>query len=69
MRIDPIQSLADLMQDSGAKLQIGLRAQGHVPIVEKMLADGSSWDEIGRAIGWHGSTAKDWYERFETENR
>jgi hypothetical protein len=40
---------------------IGLRAQGHIPTVEKMLEEGSSWAEIGKAIGWDGDTAKEWY--------
>jgi hypothetical protein len=32
----------------------GLRAQGHIPTVERMLAEGKTWDEIGQAIGWLG---------------
>jgi hypothetical protein len=41
----------------------GLRAQGHLPTIEKMLAEGASWDEIGKAIHWEPATAKDFYER------
>lgn len=37
-----------------APILFGLRAQGHLPTVERMIAEGASWDEIGRAIGWTG---------------
>jgi FMN phosphatase YigB (HAD superfamily) len=43
------------------QVNIGLEQQGHIPTVEKMLEDGMSWDEIGKAIGWHGPTANQWY--------
>ena len=43
----------------------GLRAQGHLPIIEKMLAEGASWEEIGKVIHWEPATAKDFYEREE----
>lgn len=36
----------------------GLRQQGKLELVEKMLTEGKSWDEIGKAIGWDGPTAK-----------
>jgi hypothetical protein len=47
---------------------IGLEAQGHIPTVERMLADGESWEAIGEAIGWHGPTAAEWY-RYHLEGR
>jgi hypothetical protein len=59
---DPVAELGRLLEQSGAKLQVGLRQQGHIPTVERMLAEGKSWDDIGRAIGWHGPTVKKWYE-------
>ena len=45
-----------------APVCIGLRAQGHLPTIEKMLERGAAWDEIGKEIGWDGDTAKEWYE-------
>ncbi len=41
----------------------GLRAQGHLPTIERMLADGASWQAIGKTIGWCPDTAREWYER------
>jgi len=41
----------------------GLDAQGHVPTVERMLADGADWDAIGKAIGWDPATARDYWSR------
>lgn len=43
----------------------GLRAQGHIPTVERMLAEGASWDEIGKEIGWDGAAAQRFYEEYE----
>ena len=48
---------------ANAKIAFGLRQQGHLPTVERMLADGKSWEEIGKAIGWCPITAKEFYER------
>ena len=45
----------------------GLRAQGHLSTIEKMLAEGASWDEIGKAINWDPATAKDFYVREALE--
>ena len=39
----------------------GLRAQGHLPTVERMLAEGATWGEIGREIGWCPVTAERFY--------
>lgn len=41
----------------------GLVNQGHVPTIERLLAEGKNWDEIGSAIGWCPSTAREHYER------
>jgi hypothetical protein len=55
------QQLGELLQEAGATLRIGLRQQGHLPIVERMRAEGASWDEIGSAIGWAGHAVEKWY--------
>jgi hypothetical protein len=57
--------LCDLLDEAGATVKFGLRQQGHVPTVERMLAAGATWPEIGRAIGWDGKAAQEWYERYE----
>jgi hypothetical protein len=44
-----------------APIVFGLRAQGHIPTVERMLAVGASWDEIGKAIGWTADAAEQHY--------
>lgn len=33
----------------------------NIPTVERMLAEGATWDRIGDAIGWHPSTAREHY--------
>jgi hypothetical protein len=45
-------------------IAFGLRAQGHIPTIERMLADGADWDRIGIAIGWCPKTAKEHWERI-----
>jgi hypothetical protein len=35
----------------------GLKAQGHIPTVESMIKNGSTWEEIGKKINWDGETA------------
>lgn len=47
--------------------KFGLRAQGHLPTVERMLADGATWVEIGKEIGWCPVTAEQWYQREAKE--
>jgi hypothetical protein len=54
--------LGTLLQEAGATLRVGLRQQGHLPTVERMRAEGASWAEIGKAIGWSGDAAEKWYE-------
>lgn len=49
----------------GVKFAFGLRAQGHLPVIQRMLARGATWPEIGDAIGWCPDTAREWYEREE----
>jgi len=43
------------------KIAFGLRAQGHLPTIERMLRDGKTWKEIGAAIGWCPITAERFY--------
>ena len=43
-------------------VRIGLRAQGHLPTVEKMLREGATWKEIGKQIGWDAGTVEEWYD-------
>ena len=59
------EKLDAILKEGGIRVKFGLRAQGHIPKVNFMLAMGATWDEIGRAIGWHGPTVKQFYERFE----
>lgn len=56
---DVVDEIVDFIGNT--PIQFGLAAQSKIPIVEKMLADGSTWDEIGKAIGWDGETAKRFY--------
>lgn len=54
--------MTDIFDDEilNAPVVFGLAAQGHIPTVERMLAEGRSWDEIGDVIGWCGNAV----ERF-----
>ena len=45
-----------------AIISFGLKAQGHLPTIEKMLKENKSWEEIGKEIGWCPKTAKKFYE-------
>ncbi len=47
-----------------APVLFGLRQQGHVPTIEKMLQEGSSWETIGQAIGWCPVAAEKHYKRY-----
>lgn len=46
----------------------GLKAQGHIPTIERMLAEGKDWEAIGNVIGWCHKTAKEHYERYKVNN-
>lgn len=50
------ESLSDDLLN--APVLFGLRQQGHLQAVGRMLADGQNWDEIGTQIGWEPETAK-----------
>lgn len=43
-------------------IKFSLKAQGHLPKIELMLAAGANWDEIASAIGWDRQTARLHYE-------
>ena len=51
---DAWRQLGALLKEAG-----GLDQQGHVPTIERMLAAGRSWAEIGNAIGWKAATAEE----------
>lgn len=42
-------------------VRVGLRQQGHMETVARMLLDGKTWEEIGAEIHWHPETAKHWW--------
>jgi len=48
----------------------GLKQQGHIPTIERMLKDGATWKEIGKEIGWDPKTAKEhwgWHTEGKSE--
>jgi hypothetical protein len=47
-----------------AKVVFGLKRQGHIPAIERMLKEGKNWDDIGAAINWCPITAREHYERY-----
>lgn len=47
-----------------AEVVFGLKRQGHIPAIERMLKEGKSWDDIGQAINWCPITAREHYERY-----
>ncbi len=62
-----IDKLIEILGDT--PVLIGLRQQGHIPTVERMVAEGRTWDEIGTAIGWDGKAAQEWYEVEKGEGK
>ena len=57
-----IKDLCDLLGECNVTPRIGLEAQGHIPTVERMLAEGHSWDEIAKAVRWSdGEVVRKWY--------
>ena len=44
-----------------AQVRFGLKQQGHLPTIEKMLKNNATWEEIGKAINWDPETAKEHY--------
>ena len=51
-----------------SKVVFGLKAQGHIPIIQKMLKNHRSWKEIGKKIGWCPDTAKKHYKYYLISN-
>jgi len=62
---DPIQALGELLEEAGLTPKIGLRQQGHLPLISAMLGADASWEQIGRAIGWAPTAAKEWWDAEE----
>lgn len=56
-------------EDSGAKIQFGLEAQGHIPYIERTLAEKGftyhTWQEIAKHIGWDVLTAVCYYQDYK----
>jgi hypothetical protein len=44
-----------------APVLFGLVQQGHIQTIERMVKEGTSWDEIGKEIGWDTETVKEHY--------
>lgn len=55
--------MSDLENALDVPFQFGLKNQGHLPIIEKMLNEGQDWNKIGNVIGWCPITAREYYER------
>ena len=49
----------DILMDT--PVLFGLKQQGHLPTIERMIEDGATWEEIGKEIGWCPETAKEHY--------
>lgn len=58
---DAIAELDKLLGEAGLQVKFGLRQQGHLPTIKRMLEECKSWEEIGRAISWDPTTAEEWY--------
>ena len=56
--------MKDIPELKNAPMLFGLEAQGKIPVIERMLASGASWEEIGRAIGWCPETAERHYSWY-----
>lgn len=48
-----------------AKVSFGLVNQGHIPKIEKLLAEGNNWQFIAKEIGWDAPTAREYYESYK----
>jgi hypothetical protein len=63
MSDDALKRLGELLDEAGATIAFGLVKQGKFDIVTQLLNEGRTVTEIGRAIGWHGPTAMEFYAR------
>jgi hypothetical protein len=48
----------------GVVCVFGLKNQGHIPTIERMLSEGKSWEDIGREINWCPKTAEKHYQWY-----
>lgn len=55
--------MSDLEDALNVPFQFGLKKQGHLPVIEKMLGEGHDWNKIANVIGWCPITAREYYER------
>jgi hypothetical protein len=53
--------MSDLNEILNIKVKIGLQQQGKMDLVQQMLSEGCTWDEIGSSIGWEPVTLSRWY--------
>lgn len=63
-----IKQLAEAIDKAGMRVVFGLRDQGHLPVIERMLKEGASWELIGKEIHWCPKTAKEYYKREKIRN-
>jgi hypothetical protein len=56
-----VKQLVELLKDANVTVRFGLRQQGHIPTIQRMLAEGATWDQIGAAIGWQPAAARQWF--------
>lgn len=53
-----VDTLCRLVDEAGLTVRFGLRQQGHIETVRQMRAEGKSWEEIGKRIGWQGNAVE-----------
>jgi hypothetical protein len=59
-----IDKLGEMLQEAGMTPQFGLRQQGHLPVIVKMLGEQFvTWGQIANVIGWDAKTAREYFER------
>lgn len=61
------ERLVNLLRELEVPVRFGLEAQGHLPTVNAMIAEGKSWEAIGAVIGWNPSTAQKYFEAVQRE--
>ena len=61
MKRSACERLAEFLNSANVKAQIGLRQQGKFETVAQMVREHKGWSEIGRAIGWDGHAAAEWF--------
>jgi hypothetical protein len=67
---DLIRELDRILAEAGVTVKFGLREQGHMTTVDRMLAEGKTWDEIAKAVRWSdGETVKRFYETEKESGR